>query len=263
MIPKRIGLLLAIMIFITPPPAAAQYDIPQSVISSGGVICTGSHIVYCTVGQTAIGVSTGSHQVQSGFWYPAGISSTVDVAITSFIGEYTGEVVFLRWSVTADVPFLGFNVYRSEEGIEDFTKLNEQLIPPQSMGEYTDTDVLPAETYAYILGAVSAEGEFRSPEISIKIPPKPFTLYQNAPNPFNPSTTIKYYLPEDALVALDIYDISGKRIARLVNEGQEKGYYTVVWNGKDTRGNVAASGLYFYRLIAGKKKMSKKMVLLR
>jgi len=94
-------------------------------------------------------------------------------------------------------------------------------------------------------------------------PAVPIELQQNYPNPFNPTTTVAYSVPERCNVALKIYDVSGKCVARLVDKEQEKGSYTVAWNGKDETGNSMASGIYLYRLSAGNQTIAKKMVLLR
>jgi hypothetical protein len=88
-------------------------------------------------------------------------------------------------------------------------------------------------------------------------------LDQNHPNPFNPSTTIRYCLPDKSGIRLEVYDVSGKRIVCLVDSRQEKGVYTAEWNGKDERGTAVGSGVYFYRLTVGKQTISRKMVLLR
>lgn len=72
----------------------------------------------------------------------------------------------------------------------------------------------------------------------------------NYPNPFNPSTTISYQLPEDASIQLEIYDMMGKRIAVLVNANKSAGYYSVVWSGKAESGAGVASGMYLYRFTA-------------
>ena len=88
-------------------------------------------------------------------------------------------------------------------------------------------------------------------------------LRQNYPNPFNPVTTVAYSIAAKCEVTLEIYDASGKCLARLVDKQQEKGSYAVQWNGKDERGSRAASGIYFYRLTAGGRTIAKKMVLLR
>ncbi|MBN2071172.1 MAG: T9SS type A sorting domain-containing protein [Candidatus Krumholzibacteriota bacterium] len=88
-------------------------------------------------------------------------------------------------------------------------------------------------------------------------------LFQNYPNPFNPATTIMYYIPENCTVRLEIFDVAGRRIAELINVYKDKGQYSKEWNGKDQNGNPVSSGIYFYRLKAGKETISKKMVLLR
>jgi hypothetical protein len=98
---------------------------------------------------------------------------------------------------------------------------------------------------------------------AISTPFLPLSLYQNVPNPFNPVTQIRYYLPQGAEVVLEVYDISGRRICRLEEGFQEKGEHLACWDGKDARGSEVASGVYFYRLRAGKETISKKMVLLK
>ncbi len=86
--------------------------------------------------------------------------------------------------------------------------------------------------------------------------PKEFTLYQNHPNPFNPLTVISYQLPADGMVTLKIYTPLGQEIATLVDEVQSAGSKLVEWNA----GNFP-SGIYFYKLTAGKSTEVKKMVL--
>ena len=99
---------------------------------------------------------------------------------------------------------------------------------------------------------------------AIATPAMPLTLYQNRPNPFNPSTGISYYLPVDCHVALNVYDSSGRLVARLLDqERQPKGMHTVEWRGVDAQGRSVSSGVYFYRLTSGKKTISRKMVLLK
>jgi hypothetical protein len=88
--------------------------------------------------------------------------------------------------------------------------------------------------------------------------PDVFTLGQNYPNPFNPSTTIRYALPLTAHVKLTIYDILGREIATLVNEEQSAGWKKVQWNGTGY-----ASGIYLYRMIAGRFVETKKFMLLK
>ena len=75
--------LLMSVLFILSTPLLAQYEVPNGVVSNGANICSGSHVVYCTAGQPVIGHSMGTHTCHHGFWYPAGITSSVDVAITT------------------------------------------------------------------------------------------------------------------------------------------------------------------------------------
>jgi len=93
--------------------------------------------------------------------------------------------------------------------------------------------------------------------------PTKYTLCDNYPNPFNPETTIQYDLPEIVHVRLEIYDLLGQRIATLVDSRKLAGKYTQIWDSKDQRGNVVASGIYFYKLTAGDFVRVKKMVLMR
>jgi hypothetical protein len=89
-------------------------------------------------------------------------------------------------------------------------------------------------------------------------------LYQNHPNPFNPSTSIRYYVPELGEVTLGVYDARGSFVVNLVDgEREEPGNHTVTWNGRGAGGKSVASGVYFYRLKVGKGEQTRKMVLLR
>jgi hypothetical protein len=96
-------------------------------------------------------------------------------------------------------------------------------------------------------------------------PPLPETvrLYQNYPNPFNTATTISFELPSPTWVTLDIYNILGQHVCTLVDENRTTGSHEVQWDGRDGRGNTVASGVYFYRLKAGEKLLTKKMLLLK
>jgi hypothetical protein len=93
--------------------------------------------------------------------------------------------------------------------------------------------------------------------------PAAFTLEQNIPNPFNPRTTIRFSIPAPAHVDLTVYDVAGRRVTTLVDRDMGAGRAAVEWNGRDTRGRRVASGVYFYRLVAGSKSETKKMVMLK
>lgn len=88
-------------------------------------------------------------------------------------------------------------------------------------------------------------------------------LEQNTPNPFNPTTKIRYSLSHPTRVSLNIYNVSGRLVRNLVNEFQGASSYEVVWDGKDNSDRSAASGVYYYSLNADKKAETRKMILIR
>jgi len=81
--------------------------------------------------------------------------------------------------------------------------------------------------------------------------PQAFSIYQNHPNPFNPVTTLRYDLPESALVNITIYDMMGRIVNNLVSSKQSAGYKSVQWNGINNSGQSVSAGLYFYTIQAG------------
>jgi hypothetical protein len=93
-----------------------------------------------------------------------------------------------------------------------------------------------------------------------KILPKNFSLYQNFPNPFNPTTLITYQLPKKSFVRLEVYNLLGTKIATLVNETQDAGTYNAVFAGSEYN---LASGIYFYKLSTGNFIAVKKMTYLK
>ncbi len=94
--------------------------------------------------------------------------------------------------------------------------------------------------------------------------PANFVLHANFPNPFNPTTTISYDLSRAGQVALDVYDMLGQKVTSLFDGGQAVGSYSYAWDGKDARGNVVSSGVYFYRLtLDGQLSQSRVMTLLK
>jgi len=90
-----------------------------------------------------------------------------------------------------------------------------------------------------------------------------FTLNQNYPNPFNPQTTISFQLRRGAHINLDIFDIKGVKIRALINEPRPAGSYNVNWNGYNSNGRKAASGIYLYKMTAGNKTFVRRMLLLK
>ena len=93
--------------------------------------------------------------------------------------------------------------------------------------------------------------------------PLEYSLSQNYPNPFNPVTQIRYTLPQLSNVTLKIYDILGREVRTLVNSEQPVGAYRLEWSGTNNFGTHVSSGVYIYRIVAGKFVQTKKMMFLK
>ena len=100
-------------------------------------------------------------------------------------------------------------------------------------------------------------------QAEIERAPASYRLEENYPNPFNPSTTITYHLPEAATVTLSVYNAVGQRVATLVSGQRVAGTHRVRWDSRDAAGVTVPSGLYFYRIEAGGFRQTRKMLLLK
>ena len=93
--------------------------------------------------------------------------------------------------------------------------------------------------------------------------PESFALHQNYPNPFNPITSLSYDLPNDGLVNITVYDMTGRVVKTLVNSTQTAGFKTIQWSATNDRNEPVSAGLYLYTIQAGEFRQTKKMVLLK
>lgn len=98
---------------------------------------------------------------------------------------------------------------------------------------------------------------------SLDLLPQAFKLYPNFPNPFNPETRIQFDLPKAAEVELRIYNALGQLVRTLVEQPYRAGSFTVTWDGRDHAGLLLPSGLYFYKMKAGKFQAQRKLLLLK
>jgi hypothetical protein len=112
-------------------------------------------------------------------------------------------------------------------------------------------------------GCVKAEGPTDVPAETEAVPAVSM-LHQNVPNPFNPTTVIKFNLARDGHVRLQIFDVAGHMVKTLVNGNMNRGYnQSVTWNGLDDGGRHVVSGVYFYQLVTDDLTATKKMVMLK
>jgi flagellar hook assembly protein FlgD len=112
-------------------------------------------------------------------------------------------------------------------------------------------------------GAVAMIRSENSQITAVAEMPSAIELYSNYPNPFNPSTTISFTVPETGVVSLTIHDTLGRTVRTLVDGLVPAGAHEVVWDGRDEAGNVAANGVYFSRLQVGEAVRTGKMLLMK
>ena len=111
--------------------------------------------------------------------------------------------------------------------------------------------------YSSLFDCISASTLSNEDEIT-----RVFTLYQNHPNPFNPSTNIGYQLAKNSHVKITIYNTMGKLVKILVDDFQSSGFRTIKWNGKNSNNDNVSSGIYFYSIQSGEFQATRKMILL-
>ena len=176
-----------------------------------------------------------------------------------------GSGIEVEWTLSEAGAGMEFFVLRSSGPAGAFDEIPASALKREGLSfSFTDTGCEPGGAYRYRIDARDESGRKTLFETGlIRMPVPSFTLYQNAPNPFNPSTTIRFSVREACDVSLAVYDASGSLIRRLVDGRAAKGVHSVEWSGLDEHGNRASSGVYFCRLKAGKETSSRTMILLR
>jgi hypothetical protein len=185
--------------------------------------------------------------------------------LQEYAAAFLGTGLVLNWTLSEVDNDVDFFILRSTAPDGSFVELPSSALSRDGLSfSYVDRNWEPGTGYWYRVEYGAGTERTILFEIGpVATPAVPLALYPNHPNPFNPSTTIRYNLPEDAYVRLLIFDVAGRRIASLVNEFQKKGMHAAIWNGRGDDGRAAASGVYFSKLEAGKESLSRKMILLR
>jgi hypothetical protein len=218
-----------------------------------------------------------AHYYPSVFWdSPLVVAYSVDNLAPCMPLELVGEQshvpagLELTWSPNTEFDLGGSNIYREvgtafEPGPGNLltTTCDTMTFDGGWMWEagfcykVAAVDIHGNESEYAVLNAGQITGDDPMP-----LPDATF-LAQNYPNPFNPITNIGFGIKEQGYVSLRIYDAAGRLVATLIDEARPAGSYAIEWNGRDNGGGAAASGVYFYRLIAGDFVQTRKIVLLK
>jgi hypothetical protein len=191
------------------------------------------------------------------------------VELKSFTYSLSANDVTLKWITAEEKNNSGFEVYRTELGVDNWLNLGfvKGNGTKSTSSDYSFKDVkLNSGNYNYRLKQIDYNGNFEyfalNNSVTIGTPQK-YVLSQNYPNPFNPTTKIDYQIPKDARVKITIYDVTGKEMMTLINDNQKAGFYTVQMDATNI-----SSGNYFYRMTTtepdGKENIiSKKMTVVK
>ena len=189
-------------------------------------------------------------------------ANVVPVELVSFTAKVYDSKVTLSWQTATEVNNSGFEIERSSDKKDwmmlGFVEGSGNSETPNSYS-FIDNNLSGGTKFYYRLKQTDNNGSFEySNVIEVDAMPVNYALFQNSPNPFNPSTTIRYQLPSESKVIVKLYDILGNEVSTLVNEVKQPGVYEVELNAQNL-----ASGTYIYRLVSGGFSETRKMVLLR
>jgi len=249
-------------------PAHQESNYAVLVATVADSATTFDHSVYCVSAETATPSIYFISEPDSGYSVdnlppdpPLGLAGAPSTA---------PDGLDIDWEPNTENDLSHYTVYRGVD--EGFVPGPGNMIASPLSSDYFDSEWTYASGYYYKVAAVDVhenESGFAllAPDdiTDGDTPPIPrtFFLAQNVPNPFNPATTISFGLAEAAHVRLSVYDVSGRLVQVLVDEHRAANRYEVTWDGRDTAGRQTASGVYFYKLVAGSFVKTRKMVLLQ
>ena len=185
-----------------------------------------------------------------------------------------GGACEIRWNASDDTGVTSIDILRSYDAGETFPDTISSGEPNDGIYTWSDPDSacsmsrirIVARDAAGFAGFDDSDFSFSTGgALTDAATPHAGTveLFQNIPNPFNPVTVIGFSLPAAAHVNISVYDVAGRCMRVLLDRDMPAGRSEVTWNGMDSAGSAAASGIYFCRLVTRERTVSRKMVLLR
>jgi len=195
----------------------------------------------------------------------AQLVDNVPVELIAFNAESYNSEVQLHWSTASELNNMGFEIERSIDNQDNFVTIGfvDGKGTTTEINYYSFTDrpqVSGTKQLFYRLKQVDYVENFSYSDVvnvSYDVPAE-FVLSQNFPNPFNPSTRLNYFVPQESFVSIKVYDFLGREVMTLVNETKSIGSYELVFDAANL-----PSGTYFYTMIAGDYSATKKMILIK
>jgi hypothetical protein len=241
---------------------------PAHKLESYSFVCptlydsTESGIVY-----TEIFVSAHTHNPFIYFDTPSDSGYSVDNLSPSVPTGFMAKLndlgqVELTWNMNSEEDLNYYSIYRGTN-----TYFNPSQLPLFNTIDTFFVDIGQGDIPKYYYGISATDFNGQKSEISepveVSFIPQKFSLKQNYPNPFNPITTILFDLPEQSHITIVIYDMLGRQVRTLINQTQEGGFKSVIWNSTNDYGKPVSAGVYLYQIQAGEFVQTKKMVLLK
>jgi len=197
--------------------------------------------------------------VQPGFASPLKLKEGANEVTVWVVNRGGEELRDLRLEARDDLP-----PWVSFKGLGEVSVCKGGRVPLRMLVELDEAP--SGEEFTLPLALVDGFGrrwEFDVRAVVESDVPLEYELLPAFPNPFNPSTVIRYALPEESFVRLEVYDVLGRRVRELVRDRQSAGWHSVVWDGRDEFGRKVGSGEYLCRLRAGEFVRSIKLLLAR
>lgn len=204
---------------------------------------------------------------------------TLPVEMIYFFGSVVGNSVELKWGTATEVNNYGYYILKSDTTFDwvtiDFVQGHGNSYSPKDYVFY-DTTITENGDYFYLLKQIDFDGNFELLEDTVVVTidfitsvesdsnstfvlqPETTTLYQNFPNPFNPSTTISFSVSKSAHITLKVYTLIGEEVTTLWDQPTTIGTYYVKFNASNL-----SSGIYWYQLSSNDKKITKKFILIK
>ena len=178
-----------------------------------------------------------------------------EVALSRFTASPRVDGILIQWNTSFENHHLGFRLWRQKED-EAYLLLTSEMIQPPGPYEFLDRAVTPDVAYDYLLEAIDRNGESArfgpiSGRMAISVSAPPALLARTWPNPLPADdlpVAFQLSLPKSGLTALDVFDVTGRLVRRLIAKNMESGEQMVNWDGRDGGGSRVPSGVYYFRL---------------